>query len=398
MKTAIVGGGAAGFFAAVNLKEMIPQMQVVILERGHRVLRKVERSGGGRCNLTNSFRGVDDLQRVYPRGHRLMKRLLRQFSHDDAYRWFERHGIPLTTQDDECVFPCAQDAKAVTQCLTSLAWRHGVTLLTGQHISSLEQLAGYDFVLLTTGGQPRSQSLQWLRDAGHTIAEPVPSLFTFCIADPALRSLMGLVAEEATATICGTKFKAVGPLLVTHWGMSGPAILKLSSYAARWLADHDYRCQISVNWTGHTEAEVASELLDMQATHRLKLLQSQRPLAIQARLWHHLLDRSLAAKASQKWADVGRKDINRLASAMTADVYQVEGKAPQRDEFVTCGGVSLDSIIPQTLESKVRPRLFFAGELLDIDGITGGFNLQAAWTTAYVAAKAIAETAEKKSL
>ena len=409
MKTAIVGGGAAGFFAAVNLKEMMPDMQVVILERSQRVLHKVTLSGGGRCNLTNSFRMVDDLQWVYPRGHRLMKRLLRTFSHDDAYRWFEQHGVPLVTQPDECVFPKAQDSRAITQCLTSLARRYGVTVRTAQPIDSLQQLADYDFVLVATGGQPRAKGLQWLCDAGHDIAEPVPSLFTFCIADEALRSLMGLVAEEAAVGICGTKMRAEGPLLVTHWGMSGPAILKLSSYGARWLAEHDYRCQISVNWTGHHETEIMEELQRMQGAHRMKQLQtpcawqfpcqdSTQPYVMPTRLWSHLLNRALGEKAGLRWVDIGRKDLNRLASTIAADVYDVSGKAPQRDEFVTCGGIALDNVSSQTLESKRQPGLFFAGELLDIDGITGGFNLQAAWTTAYVAAKAIAAAAEKKKL
>ena len=396
MKTAIVGGGAAGFFAAVNLKEMMPSMQVAILERSQRVLHKVMLSGGGRCNLTNSFRLVDDLQWVYPRGHRLMKRLLRVFSHEDAYRWFESHGVPLTTQDDECVFPVAQDSSVITGCLMGLARHYGVEIQTGIVISSLEQLADYDYVLVASGGQPRATGLQWLADVGHKTEKPVPSLFTFCIADDGLRSLMGLVAEEATVGICGTKMRAEGPLLVTHWGMSGPAILKLSSYGARWLAEHDYRCQISVNWTGHTEEETVQELLGMQATHRLKLLQSQRPFDMPSRLWSHLLHRGLGMKADLRWVDIGRKDLNRLTNAMTADVYDMSGKAPQRDEFVTCGGISLANINPQTLESRVRSGLYFAGELLDVDGITGGFNLQAAWTTAYVAACAIASEAEKK--
>ena len=263
MKTAIVGGGAAGFFLAINLKEMVPEMEVTIFEKSKRVLAKVEISGGGRCNCTNSFASVRDLQAVYPRGHRLMKRLMKGFSQQDAYSWFERHGVRLVTQEDECVFPASQDSHTIINCFLAEARRHYVEIRTEARISSLDDLADYDFIAVTTGGSPRSAGLQWLAAKGHEIVEPVPSLFTFRIDDERLHALMGTVVEDAVAMIPGTKLRAEGPLLITHWGMSGPAILKLSSYAARHLAEHDYQMPLAVNWTKQRDVDVLAVLHDV---------------------------------------------------------------------------------------------------------------------------------------
>ena len=348
MKTAVIGGGAAGFFLAVNLKEMMPEMQVTIFERSQRVLAKVEVSGGGRCNCTNSFRQVRDLQQVYPRGYRLMKRLFNVFNYDDAYSWFERHGVPLVVQDDECVFPEAQDSHAVIDCFLSLARRYGIEIRTHEKIQSLDSLRDYDFVAVTTGGSPRGEGLQWLAALGHEIEPPVPSLFSLAIDDPQLTALQGLVVNDAAVLLPGTKLRAEGPLLITHWGVSGPAILRLSSYAARHLADADYRTSLSC-----------------------------------------LLDRSLGSRAHIRWAEINKKDMNRLVNVLQNDTYDVSGRAPFHDEFVTCGGISLKAVNPSTLESRHVPHLYLAGEVLDIDGVTGGFNFQAAWTTAYVVAKSI---------
>ena len=390
MRTAIVGGGAAGFFLAVKLKEQAPRMDVTIFERSHRVLAKVLVSGGGRCNCTNTFRRVTDLAEVYPRGHRLMRRLFHNFDCHDAYTWFERHGVPLVVQDDDCVFPASQDARSIADCLTSEARRLGVRVETGRAVRQLSELADYDFVAVTTGGSPRSEGLQWLADAGHTIEQPVPSLFTFSIDDGALHQLMGTVAPGASVMLAGTRHRASGPLLVTHWGMSGPAILRLSSYAARWLSERQYLASLVVNWTGHHETAVAEQLSALAASHPRRQLVHTSPFDLTQRLWHYLVVRCLGERgATLLWADVGRKDMNRLVGILTSDSYQVSGRAPYRDEFVTCGGISLSSVYPQTLESRSCPHVYFAGEVLDIDGVTGGFNFQAAWTTAYTVARAI---------
>lgn len=389
MRTAIIGGGAAGFFLAVNLKELMPEMGVTIFERSSRVLAKVKVSGGGRCNCTNSFEGITDLSHVYPRGHRLLKRLFNVFDHRDAYQWFERHGVPLVTQEDQCVFPQSQDSQTVIDCFLREAQRHGVEVLTDRSVDSLDALADFNYICVTTGGSPRVQGLEWLRQAGHQIELPVPSLFTFNIGDPALRSLMGTVVPQASVQLASTKFRADGPLLVTHWGMSGPAILRLSSYAARHLHDHAYRASLLVNWTSRNEDTVRQELGIHAVRHAQKLLPTLPPLGLPQRLWSYLLGKTLGGRAAIRWSELGKKETNRLVNILCNDSYQVDGRAAFKDEFVTCGGVSLASVNATTLESKVRPGLFFAGEVLDIDGVTGGFNFQAAWTTAYVVAKTI---------
>ena len=394
MKTAVIGGGAAGFFLAVNLKEMMPQMDVTIFERSQHVLAKVEVSGGGRCNCTNTFAEVRDLQSVYPRGHRLLKRLFKTFDYQDAYRWFERHGVPLVVQDDQCVFPAAQDSHAIMDCFLSLARRYQIKICTGQKVNSLAELSDFDFVAVTTGGSPQGRGLQWLADLGHEISAPVPSLFTFSIADKQLTALMGLVVSDVTAHIPGTKHKASGPLLITHWGMSGPAILKLSSHAARQLAEADYRLPLSINWLQKSEAEVQEILHTTMAREAQKQLGTFSPVALPQRLWAYLLEKSLGERSRIRWSELNKKDTNRLVNTLVNDTYQIAGRAVFKDEFVTCGGVALSSVNPSTLESKHVPRLYFAGEVLDVDGVTGGFNFQAAWTTAFTVASAIAQNAE----
>lgn len=383
MKTAIIGGGAAGFFLAINLKEMMPTIEVTIFEKSKKVLAKVEVSGGGRCNCTNSFAAVSDLSQVYPRGHRLMKRLFKTFNYRDAYDWFEKHGVRLVTQDDECVFPVSQDSHTIINTFLLYAKRLGVEILTERKITSLDELKDYDYIAVTTGGGTASMT-------GVPTTENVPSLFTFNIEDEALRALMGTVVEEATAYIPGTKFKASGPLLITHWGMSGPAILRLSSYAARELHDHQYQMPLAVNWCNRKDAEVQTELQNIIRQHPQKQLATIRPFNLPTRLWNYLLEKTLGERAQYRWQHLTQKDLNRLTNCLCNDNYQIAGRAAFKDEFVTCGGVSLSAVDANTLESKDLPCVFFAGEVLDIDGVTGGFNFQAAWTTAYVVAQAIA--------
>ena len=392
MKTAIIGGGAAGFFLAINLKEMVPEMGVTIFERGKRVLTKVEISGGGRCNCTNSFAEVSDLQDVYPRGHRLMKRLMKGFSHEDAYRWFEAHGVKLTTQEDQCVFPMSQDSHTIINCFTAEAKRQGVEVSTETKIESLDDVSDYDFIAVTTGGQPKAERLQWLAEKGHEIEEPVPSLFTFRIDDEKLHALMGTVVTHATAMIPGTKLRAEGPLLITHWGMSGPAILKLSSYGARLLAEQQYKAKLAVNWTCLRDTEVMEALGELMVRCAQKQLTSVAPWGLPTRLWAYLAAKCLGERANGRWGSLNKKELNRLANMLSGgDGYELAGRAAFKDEFVTCGGVALQAVNPATLESKHVPGLYFAGEILDIDGITGGFNFQAAWTTAYTVAQAISK-------
>ena len=391
MKTAVVGGGAAGFFLAVNLKEMMPDMEVTIFERSQHVLTKVEISGGGRCNCTNSFEEVTDLSQVYPRGHRLLKRLFNNFDYRDAYAWFERHGVPLVTQNDQCVFPEAQDSHAIINCLLSLARRYHIEICKGSKVQSLDDVRGYDYVVVTTGGSPKGEGLRWLKALGHEIEQPVPSLFTFSVADKRLQALMGVVTDVETM-IPGTKLRAAGPLLITHWGLSGPAVLKLSSHAARYLAEQNYQTPLAVRWLSLSDQEISTLLYEQVATQPKKQLTTYNPFGLQQRLWAYLVEKALEVRAQIRWAELNKKDVNRLVNVLLNDTYQIAGRAPFKDEFVTCGGISLKAINTSTLESKYVPHLYFAGEVLDIDGVTGGFNFQAAWTTAYTVATSIVRT------
>ena len=317
---------------------------------------------------------------------------MKGFSHRDAYEWFERHGVRLTIQEDQCVFPMSQDSHTIINCFLGEARRHNVEIRTETKINSLDELSDYDFIAVTTGGSPKAESLRWLED--HDIVSPVPSLFTFQIEDKALQSLMGTVVENAVAMIPGTKMRSEGPLLITHWGMSGPAILKLSSYAARYLAENDYRSQIAVNWTNLRDSEVSAQLDEIIIRYSQKQIQTISPFGLSSRLWDYLSAKCLGDRVNGRWCSLNGKERNRLANMLSGgDIYEITGRAAFKDEFVTCGGVSLYSVNPATLESRHVPHLYFAGEVLDIDGVTGGFNFQAAWTTAYTVAQAIRKAA-----
>lgn len=401
---AIIGGGAAGFFAAIAAKRKFPHADITVFEKAPRVLAKVEVTGGGRCNLTNSFQEISDLKQAYPRGHKLMKRLFRQFDYHDAYEWFEANGVALVTQEDQCVFPQSQDSHSIIDCLVDTAKTLGVkircnhclaaitqledgrlllTLKTSKGKESQEEIA-FDRVAVTTGGHPRMESFRHLADLGHKIEPPIPSLFTFNIADKAFKSLMGTVVDPVFTSVPGTKLKAEGPLLITHWGMSGPAVLKLSSHAARLLHGSNYQVRMAVNWVHESNRSLVEEgIHGIIAANPQKQLASIRPFGLPSRLWTYLIQK-MGYAPEKKWGEMGKKGCNLLIETLTNDQYQVNGKGTFKEEFVTCGGVSLESIDQHTLESKLCPHLFFAGEVLDVDAITGGFNLQAAWTMGYV--------------
>ena len=401
MDIAIIGGGAAGFMAAIVARRTNPASKVTIFERAQKVLAKVEITGGGRCNVTNSFAAITDMKQAYPRGHKLMKRLMKTFSHEDTYRWFEQYGVPLVTQEDECVFPKAQDSHAIINCLVRQANELGVTICCRHRLVNIHRMEDgrlklefengshrvFHRTIITTGGSPNGRGLQYLAQLGHDIEPPVPSLFTFNIKDRAFCDLMGTVVDPVVTTIPGTKLRAQGPLWVTHWGVSGPAALKLSSYAARLLAENDYKAPLAISWTDElTRQDVESCLLKFQAANPRKQVANLHPFGLPSRLWLYILSK-LGIDAVKPWAEIGRKALNRIIETLVNDQYTIAGKGAFREEFVTCGGVSLSSINSKTLESKVCPNLFFAGEVLDIDAITGGFNLQAAWTTGFIAGK-----------
>ena len=391
-KIAIVGAGAAGCFCAAVLRHAAPEMAVTLFEAGPKPMAKLAVTGGGRCNLTNDFQGIKSLKEAYPRGERVMQRALKAFSEQDTVRWFETHGVPLVLQDDHCWFPRSQDAMDVVRCLeqalkgSSLRLQHPVQAIEAQDGRYLVDGEPFDFVVVTTGGAPKG--LPFLRPLALETVPPVPSLFTFNIPDKSLTALMGLVTEAAVS-LPGTAFKAVGPLLITDWGLSGPATLKLSSYAARYLAEHDYKGTVSINWMAQSEAETKVQLQQLAAGNPQKQLSSARLL--QARLWQHLMQRA-GLRKDIRWAELGSKGLNKLTATLSADTYPLAGKSRFREEFVTAGGVSLENVHLSTLECKQHPGLYFAGEVLDIDAITGGFNLQAAWSTGYVCAHSIVKS------
>lgn len=430
MKVAIIGAGAAGCFCAVELKRRMPSASVEVFEAGTTALAKVAITGGGRCNLTNSFEGISSLSAAYPRGDKLMKRLFRSFDQRSTWQWFENEGVKLVLQEDHCVFPASQDAMEIVNTLLSGMRRAGVALHTSHRVSGISPCPGggysisiedcprngkplgqsgattprqvaepvesasdrrffADIVIVTTGGSPKLSGLGMLDGLDLEIVPPVPSLFTFNLPGSPVRELMGTVVENASASLVGTKFKASGPLLITHWGMSGPAILKLSSYAARYLAENEYSATLSVNWFGDAgEQDVRDRITALSKDSPQKQILNTHPSELPSRLWAYMITKA-GIREDARWAELGSKGMNRLVNTLINDEYQIRGKSRFKEEFVTCGGVALSNINLNTLESKTHPGLYFAGEVLDVDAITGGFNLQAAWSMGYTVARSI---------
>lgn len=402
MKIAIVGAGAAGFFAAINAKENYPDAEVVILEKTKKILSKVKVSGGGRCNLTNDCATIKELVEGYPRGGNLLKRAFRSFDNKQVMDWFESRGVRLVVQKDRCVFPASQNSQSIIDCFLEQTQRLNINIELECGVRAIRKrgdklqltfvggelpVRTFDKVIVATGGSPKRDGLVWLEKLKHKIVAPVPSLFTFNMPDEPVSELMGIVVEESLVSIQGTRFKAAGPLLVTHWGMSGPAILKLSALAARFLSEENYAFKVQVNWTNVRSQDAVTEMLTMlTAEHPQKLVSNARPYSLPDRLWNYLLEKS-DVPCDRKWSELGKAGLNRLVNVLTNDVYAVNGRTRHRDEFVTCGGVSLESIDLKTMQSKVCDHLYFSGEVMDIDGITGGYNFQAAWTTAFIAAQ-----------
>lgn len=396
-RIAIIGAGAAGCFCAIELKRRVPGADITVLEAGDKPLAKVAVTGGGRCNLTNTFSLIRSIQEAYPRGYAVMKNAFHTFGPEAAYRWFEREGVPLTVQDDGCVFPQSQDAMQIVRTLLSLMDSLGIMLQCGQRVQSIRHLQeGYavttshgtmifDEVVVTTGGSPKRGGLDFLSPLGLEIVDPVPSLFTFKLEDKSLRGLMGTVVDNATMSIPGAGFRSSGTLLITDWGLSGPATLKLSSYAARHLASTGYESPLTINWTGTDEQKIRARLQDMAAASPQRIIANTPISGFTSRLWKYMLSRA-SLREDIRWAELGKKGLNRLTSTLTADNRKITGRASFKEEFVTCGGISLECIDHKTLESRIHSGLFFAGEVLDIDAITGGFNLQAAWTSGYICA------------
>jgi predicted Rossmann fold flavoprotein len=402
MKVAIIGGGAAGFFSAITVKENYPDAKVVIFEKSQKLLGKVKISGGGRCNVTNACASIKELSESYPRGANSLKKAFHDFSNMDAMQWFECRGVPLVIQDDNCVFPASQSSQSIIDCFLNQTKKLKVKIETGRGINSIRQVDNklelgfikpnissriFDKVIVATGGSPKREGLVWLEKLHHKIEDPVPSLFTFNMPAETITELMGIVVQNTLVSIQGTKFKAAGPLLITHWGMSGPAILKLSAFGARLLNEKGYKFKVQVNWANiQDHGAIMQYLKNIVNEYPDKFLSNVRPFSLPERLWRYLLEKNHLSE-KKKWVELGNKGLNKLVAVLTNDIYFVDGKTTFKEEFVTCGGVSLSCIDFNTMQSKVCNNLYFAGEVMDIDGITGGYNFQAAWTTAYIAAR-----------
>ncbi len=400
---AVIGGGAAGFFAGINTARRNPDLDVTIFEKSREVMSKVRISGGGRCNVTHHCFDPEILANAYPRGSKELRWAFEQFQAEDTVTWFEDRGIDLKTESDGRMFPTTDDSATIINCLKREANKHGVSIKTKTKVDAIETADQhsyrldvrnessqiFDAVVIATGGSNRRKTYDWLADLGHSIVEPVPSLFTFNFRDKIFEDLAGISVEQGSVEIKGTSYQHTGPILITHWGLSGPAVLKTSSWAAPYLYDEEYRFTIKVNWLHPKKEHEVREILNrLRDNNARKQADKQDQFAIPNRLWKRFLE--LANISPEKrWAELSNKQIHELTQTLTAATYEIQGKTTYKDEFVTSGGIPLDEINMGTMESKKCPNLYFAGEVLNIDGITGGYNFQSAWTTGWIAAQNI---------
>lgn len=418
----MIGGGAAGFFCAVNAARINPALRVILLEKSSKLLSKVKISGGGRCNVTHACFSISDMIKKYPRGNAFLKKAFHHFFTTDTIAWFEERGIKLKTEADGRMFPQSNTSQTIMDCLLQEANKYKVDIRMNASVESIDRshepkalshelknssLPGFvltlgngkqlsaDHVCVACGGFPKASQFDWLLKTGHTIEAPVPSLFTFNIPNNPITKLMGLSVENAVVKIAGTKLQQDGPLLITHWGLSGPAALKLSAWAARELAAMQYTCTLLVNWLPvYNENSLREKLQQLRFDHASQKIINRNPFQLPARLWEYFLSQC-AIDADLRWADLPAKEQNKLIKILCAQELAVKGKTTFKEEFVTAGGVNLGEIDVNTMQSKLVPGLYFAGEILNVDGVTGGFNFQNAWTTGWIAAKSIADNSSE---
>ncbi|WP_370589121.1 NAD(P)/FAD-dependent oxidoreductase [Tychonema sp. LEGE 06208] len=419
LKITVIGGGAAGFFSAITCAKTYPQARVTLLEAGRQVLAKVRISGGGRCNVTHACFDPGVLVQNYPRGGKALRGAFTRFQPRDTVDWFASHGVKLKTEEDGRMFPITDDSGTIVNCLIRAAEDAGVKIRTGDAVVSVHKLTGNnaegeqggtaptdetrfeielksgeklqcDRILLATGSNP--SGFKWAKELGNTVELPVPSLFTFNISDSRIKDLAGISVPNAKVKLPGAKLEQSGPLLITHWGLSGPAVLKLSAWGARFLHDRHYKTSVLVNWLPQYNAEVLrQQLLAVKSQLSHRSIASSCPFPIPRRLWERLTS-SIGIDEQKRWADLSNKILDRLLLELIQGEYQIAGKGAFKEEFVTCGGVNLKEVDFKTMESRRCRGLFFAGEILDIDGVTGGFNFQSAWTTAWLAGIAIGKS------
>jgi predicted Rossmann fold flavoprotein len=394
----IVGGGAAGFFTAITIVEKNPKLKVAILERGNEVLTKVRISGGGRCNVTHACFEPNELVKFYPRGEKELRGPFHQFCSGDTIEWFSNHGVELKIEDDGRMFPISNSSQTIIDCFLKATQKLGIAVLTGQSVQSIFKKDNFwkvetqsekyiaEKLILATGSNPKIWEM--LQTLGHAIVKPVPSLFTFNIKDARIKELPG-VSAIVSVKIKDTKLTSTGPLLITHWGMSGPAILKLSAWGARILFEKNYQFTIFVNWLNDLDADDAEKILkELKQEHAKKAIAKKSPFEFPNRLWESLVLASTISDET-KWADLSKIQLHNLANQLTNSSFQVNGKSTFKEEFVTAGGIDLKEINFKTMESKLHENLYFAGEIVNIDAITGGFNFQNAWTSGFIVANAI---------
>jgi predicted Rossmann fold flavoprotein len=400
----VIGGGAAGFFCAVNAARLNPHLKVIIVEKNNKLLSKVKVSGGGRCNVTHSCFDIIELSKKYPRGEQFLKKAFHWFSVKDTIDWFSQRGVLLKTEADGRMFSITNSSQTIIDCLLQEANQYKIEILLSSDVARIEKLNDSfeisfqndikkitaNHVCVACGGFPKTTQFDWLTSLGHSIENPVPSLFTLNIPNNSITSLMGLSVENATVKIVGSKLQSQGALLITHWGLSGPAVLKLSAFAARELANKNYSFEVLVNWLHQfNEQSLKEEFLLLRQQLAGQKIHSKNHFGLPNRLWEYLLNIA-AVNENTRWADLPLKQQNTLIRNLIGQSFLVKGKTTFKEEFVTCGGIKLNEVDVNTMQSKKVSNLFFAGEILDIDGITGGFNFQNAWTTGWIAAKAIA--------
>lgn len=397
-RIAIIGGGAAGFFAAINVAQRNNEWEVCLFEKSKQVLGKVKVSGGGRCNVTHACFEPRELVKFYPRGHKELLGPFHVFQPGDMFDWLEQRGVTLKIEEDNRVFPITDSSQTIIDCFIREANQAGVKLFTGRGMQNFNRKNDnweiefsdgskeeFHAIIITTGSSTQIYDL--IGSKGHEIIKPVPSLFTFNIKDERIDGLAGVSAAQCEVKIEGTKFMETGPVLITHWGMSGPGILKLSARAARELAGVNYNFNIRINWdTRFTRDSILDYLKEWKQDHHKQFVKAYSPIKVPQRLWHGLLIKD-PKLLETKWADVSNKQLERIGEACCFSFFNVNGKSTFKEEFVTAGGISLKEVDFRTMQSKVLPGIYFAGEVLDIDAVTGGFNFQAAWTTAFIAAQ-----------
>ncbi len=399
-KVIIIGGGAAGFFTAINAKEMNPELDITILEKGKEVLQKVKISGGGRCNVTHACFEPKELVQFYPRGEKELLGPFHQFMTGDTFEWFENNGIPLKIEKDNRVFPESNSSQTIVDCFLNKTKRLGISVLKNHGVTTIQKQANSwlvitkkqqfvcDAVVMAAGSSKKVWELS--KALRHSIISPVPSLFTFNIKDNRIKDLLGISVPNATVQLEDTNLEASGPLLITHWGMSGPAILKLSAFGARVLAEKNYEYQVQVDWLSRPTHKIVNVLLNLKKKHSKKQVIVRSPFEeIPKRLWERFV-LATTIKTSFNWADVSHEQIDALANQLTKSIFTAKGKSTFKEEFVTAGGVDLKEINFKNFESKLHNNLFFVGEVLNIDAVTGGFNFQNAWTGGWLCAKALA--------